>query len=100
MTWMLLLQNIWVRRALMGGGLVLALLAVRQHYVNLGEHKGVQSAETASAQDNEQTRSQERRDVLAEIGTLREQIAAIDARGAVLVAAISKNAAASESLQG
>lgn len=100
MTWMILLQNIWVRRALMAAGVVLALLAVRQHYVNLGEHKGVQSAQATSAQDNEQTRSQERRDVLAEIGTLREQIATIDARGTVLVAAVSKNAAANESIQG
>jgi hypothetical protein len=73
---------------------------VRQHYVNLGEQKGVQSEQAASAQENEQSRSQERRDVIAEIGTLHDQIAAIDARGAALVTAVAKSVVTSQSIEG
>ncbi len=94
--WMMLLGNVWVRRAAMVVGVLLLLLMVRQHYVDLGEHKGEQKQQATTADENEQSRAGERRDVLAELTELRGQIAALDARGQALAGVALKSAATAQ----
>ena len=97
--WMMLIGNVWVRRAAACVGVLLMLLAVRQHYVNLGEHKGEQKQQATTADENEQSRAGERRDVLAELTELRGQIATLDARGQALAGVALKSAETAQAVQ-
>ncbi len=82
------------------GGRLRSFVDGAEHYVRIGEHRGVGSAQGEAAQQNEQTRSTDRRDLVAELSTLREQIAMLDTRGAMLASAVAKTAATSERVAG
>ena len=80
MTWMVLFQNIWFRRAAAVVACVAACGLVREHYVRLGEQRGQQTETLRAADDAQAAQASERKEVVAAIGELKAKIGAMDAQ--------------------
>ncbi len=68
------LSNIWVRRALLAIVAVIAFLALRQHYVNLGHKQGIADQTQTDADQREKERSADRAETEGKLKLLQQQI--------------------------
>jgi hypothetical protein len=89
--WILLFQNVWVRRAALVLCVVLVLLGLREHLVRVGERKGMQAEQSRSVVEGEQARSQERQNAVSRIGLLQEQIGKLERQSEALAAVVARN---------
>jgi DNA-directed RNA polymerase subunit L len=87
-TFLALFGNIWVRRAALAIAVLIALLAVRQHYINLGKTQGRASEVQHSIQGTEQVRAADFTAVTTVLTQLQVKIEASDRRQEALQAAI------------
>ena len=83
-----LFGNIWVRRAALAVVVVIALLAVRQHYINLGKSQGRQTEQQHSIQQTEQSHAGDRDQVLTVLNTLQLKVEASERRQETLTQAL------------
>jgi hypothetical protein len=89
--WMVLLQNIWVRRALLLVAVAVALFAVREHYVHLGERRGAVNEQVKAATEGESARTEERKNTVSEIAALKAELSALE-RSSVAAMATARQA--------
>jgi chromosome segregation ATPase len=80
MTFAMLLGNIWFRRAALAVVVIIALLSVRQHYINLGKTQGQQNEVQHSIQGTETTRAADFAQVTTVLNQLQVHIEASDRR--------------------
>jgi hypothetical protein len=89
--WIVLLQNVWVRRALLLVAVAIALFGVREHYVHMGERRGAANEQVKSATEGESARTEERKDAVSEIAALKTELIALE-RGSAAAMATAKQA--------